>query len=94
MGLGYFVYGKSVDAFVGILILGILMSAAHFLSLIPFVGFIVWALLAKFCIIPWVFSFGGLYETWLISLMFWLGVAGGAIISILMGVAVLAAIWD
>ena len=87
-------YGKSVDALVGVAILAILMSLSLLLSIVPLIGFAAWALLTKFCIIPWVFSFSGLYETWLISLMFWLGVVGGAIISVLLGIVALAAIRD
>jgi len=81
VGLGYFVYGRSLDMLIAVAVLSILMSLALYLSLIPFVGFIVYALVAKFCIIPWMFSFSGLYDTWLISLMFWLGTALGGVTS-------------
>ena len=94
VGLGYFVYGRDVSSLIAIVVLAVLMSIALALSFIPFLGFVVYGLVAKFAIIPWVFAATGLYDTWLISVMFWLGIALGGVLSILFGIVLLAVLLD
>ncbi len=89
--IAFFVYGQSIPFTIAFFILGILTALWSFISLIPFgVGGFINALGLKYWILPWIFSFTGLYESWLTSLLFWVNVGCGFFVSILITLAIFA----
>jgi hypothetical protein len=87
--LGYFVY-HGVDGFLAMLILTILYALATLLSLIPFAGaFVQWAVMA-YAIDPFVFHLTHIHYTWLVAVAFWVYLALGIIITLIMSLIVLA----
>jgi hypothetical protein len=91
--LGYFVYGSLAGVF-AMLILGILYDLAMLLALIPFAGVVLQALVMYFLITPWVLDFTGIAATWLTTLVFWVDVAFGCLITFIMSMYVLAHLMD
>lgn len=70
--LGYFQY----DGFSGglaVLLYHILTLFAGLLGFIPVVGVILYLLVAKFTITPWLLNFTGITDSWVISIFYWIG---------------------
>jgi len=91
--LAYFTFG-SIAAALGMLALTILLTMVNLLSFIPGVGFVIAALVAKFCTIPWALSLFGLSDNWLVSMLFWCNVGLGGFISVFMLIVLLAVLTD
>jgi len=91
--LGYFVYNGLKGVF-AMLILSILFALATFLALIPFVGVLLQGLVMHFIIAPWVFEFTGITATWLTSLIFWIDIIFGCIITVAISLFALAVLTD
>jgi hypothetical protein len=90
--IAFFVYGESIPKTLGFGLFLLLFYFASFLMLIPFVGFIIEGFVVAYWIVPFVFNLTGLTQTWLISLVFWLNIGLGGIVSIIFGIIVLAAL--
>jgi len=86
--LAYFVY-NGVEGALAVLVLCILYSIASFIGLIPFVGFIIQAGVMHYFIEPFVFGVTGIHPTWLTSTIFWVYVAMGAFLTVIMTVVYL-----
>jgi hypothetical protein len=87
--LGYFVY-HGVGGALAMVILTILYAFAGLLSLIPFFGAAVqWAVMA-YAINPFVFHLTHIHYTWLVAVAFWVYLALGIIITLIMSLIVLA----
>ena len=82
--LGYFIYG-GIQGFFGIILLGIIMTILLILSLIPYIGGIIYLFLNWFFIIPAIMDFTGLWWTWFITIILILFTVCSMIISILVG---------
>ena len=82
--LGYFLYG-GIQGFFGIILLGIIMTILLILSLIPYIGGIIYLFLNWFFIIPAIMDFTGLWWTWFITIILILFTVCSMIISILVG---------
>jgi len=87
--LGYFVY-HGVDGALAMVILTILYALATLLSLIPFFGAFVQWLVMTYAINPFVFHLTHIHYTWLVAVAFWVYLALGIIITIIMSLIVLA----
>ncbi len=87
--LAFFVYGQNISLMLGFLLLGVLSSLVLLVALVPFGGGFLLAGCLKLLVFPWVFSFTGLYETWLTSLLFWFNTIIGFMLSILFTVVLL-----
>jgi hypothetical protein len=87
--LAYFVY-NGVEGALAVLILSILYSIASFIAFIPFVGVILQALVMHHFIEPFVFSLTGIHSTWLTSTIFWIYIAMGVFLTIIMTLVYLA----
>jgi len=86
--LGYFVY-NGVSGALAMLILTILYSFAGLLSLIPFGGAAIqWAVMA-YAINPFVFHITHIHYTWLVGVAFWLYLAIGIVMTVLMTLGVM-----
>ena len=81
--LGYFVYNGLTGVF-AMIILGVLFGLVILLASIPFVGVVIQGLVMYFLIQPWVFDFTGITGTWLTSLIFWIDIIFGCIITLVM----------
>ena len=88
--LGYFVYG-GIKGALAILLLCIVFDFTLFLSLIPFVGWLVQALLMKVAIAD-ILALTCISTTWLTSTIFWVYLVFGIIISIASSLIVLMAL--
>jgi len=78
----YFEYGRSVDALFAGLLLAVLFEIAVLIALIPFIGFIVYLFIIN-TVLNWFSTFTGFPNTGLtITVAFWLGVIGAAIINL------------
>jgi len=87
--LGYFVY-HGVGGALAMVILTILYALATLLSLIPFFGAAVqWAVMA-YAINPFVFHLTHIHYTWLVAVAFWVYLALGIIMTIIISLIVLA----
>lgn len=90
--IAYFVYG-GISGSLAVIILALLSGLAGIVSFIPIVGVgIQWYIMSNW-IFPWTFGLTGITATWITSLIFWGYLAIGAIISILMAVAVIKALF-
>ena len=87
--LGYFVY-HGVGGALAMVILTILYAFASLLSLIPFAGAFVQWLVMTFAINPFVFHLTHIHYTWLVAVAFWVYLALGIIMTIIMSLIVLA----
>jgi len=87
--LGYFVY-HGVDGALAMVILTILYALATLLSLIPFFGAFVQWLVMTYAINPFVFHLTHIHYTWLVAVAFWVYLALGIIITLIMSLIVLA----
>lgn len=92
VSLAYFVYGESFDLTVAFLAVMILYDFATYLSFIPIIGIFFQGLLMYFLFTPFIETLTGLYNSWLLNLIFWLDIAVGGFISILMGFVFLIAL--
>ena len=88
--LGYFVYG-GIKGALAILLLCIICDFTLFLSLIPFVGWLVQALVMRFAITK-ILALTCVSTTWLISTIFWVYLVFGIIISIASSLTLLMAL--
>jgi len=81
--LAYFVYGKSIDFALAVLILLLCYELTLIVGCIPFVGALAQGLIMWFFVNPFVFSLTGLYPTWLTILAFLLILIFGILMTIL-----------
>jgi len=88
--LGYFVYG-GIKGALAILLLCIVCDLILFLSMIPFVGWLVQALVMRFAITK-ILALTCVSTTWLISTIFWVYLVFGIIISIASSLILLMAL--
>jgi len=87
--LGYFVYG-GMDGALAMILLSIVLGLAVPVALIPFVGFIVYAFLAYYVILPWVIDLTKIDPTWLTSLIVLVDVVMAGLITFATSIVVLA----
>ena len=87
--LGYFQYG-GLDGGLAVLLYDIIIGFASLLGFIPIAGVLLYFMVAKFIITPWVLSFTGITESWVTSLFFFLGL-GSSIIATIMSTLFLIA---
>ena len=90
--IGYFVYGNSFDAALGILVLSFVVGITSILSIIPFVGWIAALALNWFYIIPKILELTSLDHTWLVTAIFAINGILGFVITILASIVILTAI--
>ena len=90
--IGYFVYGNSIDAALGILVLSFVVGITSILSIIPFIGWITALALNWFYVIPKILELVSLDHTWLVTLIFAINGILGFIITILALIVIIAAI--
>jgi len=81
--LGYFVY-DGFSGMLAIIILCVLYRLAMLFAFVPFVGVIIQGLVMYFLIQPFVFEVTGITATWLTTLIFWVDIVIGGIITLLM----------
>ena len=79
--IGYFVYGNSVNAALGVLLLSFAVGIINILSIVPVVGWIASLALNWFYVIPKILEFVSLDYTWLITLIFVISAILGFIIT-------------
>jgi len=92
--LGYFVYGKSIDFALAVLILLLCYELTLIIGCLPFVGALAQGLIMWFFVNPLVFSLTGLYPTWLTTLAFLLVLIYGILMTILSTLMLLVMLSD
>lgn len=80
--LGYFVYGN-IEGAIGAWLIYIVVGMGVLLCIVPIIGFFVYYFLAKYWIIPKLLILTNLHQTWLISLIFYVDLAIGLILTVL-----------
>ena len=90
--LGYFHYGSAAGALLVALIY-ILLTFTAVLGFIPFIGVVLYYLVASQIVVPWALAFTGLTTSWVIDLIFWIGLIFSAIMTILVTVFVVK-VWS
>lgn len=92
--LGYFVYNQTLAGAFGSVLLCIVLEASIFISVIPFAGVFVQAFVNINFLIPGVLGFTGLWDTWLVTLMFAVSTAFGILVTIVVSGMIVAAMTD
>ncbi len=87
--LAYFVYGDSISAMLGMLLLVIGSSLTTLLSLIPFVGVIIAYFTNTIYTYPTIMHFVGITPTWLTTLLLVFHTVIGVVLTIVTSAAVL-----
>ncbi|MCK5433034.1 MAG: hypothetical protein KAJ03_09830 [Gammaproteobacteria bacterium] len=90
--IGYFVYGNSINAALGVLLLSFAVGIINILSIIPIVGWIAALALNWFYVMPKILEFVSLDYTWLITLIFVISAILGFIITAMTTGVILLAI--
>jgi hypothetical protein len=80
--LGYFVYGEILAGALGMAILAIVLDISLAIALIPFAGVFVQFVVNLLFIIPNILGLTGLWDTWLVTVLFILTTVAGAIITL------------
>ena len=94
VAFSYFVYDKSIGAMLAILIIDILCGIAIFLGFVPIAGpFLYWIATTKF-IIPKILTMAAIETSWVVSVIFWVGLAFSVVVTVLATFVVIAIIWD
>lgn len=79
---GYFVYGRSIDAAIAVMIITFVLGLVTLLSLIPVFGWVAAVLLSYFVVIPGLLTMTGIEHTWLITVLFIANALLGLVITI------------
>lgn len=92
--LGYFVYGQSTTGVLGMMLLAILFGLLMLISIIPIIGFPIYAYVGWYHLIPAVLDFVSLEPTWLTTGIFLFNSIVGFIIWIVMSGFVVLKLYD
>jgi hypothetical protein len=80
--LGYFVYG-GIDGALAMIVFTLAIGVVSLISLIPLVGFIIYALLVYMWVFPWIMPILHIYPTWLTSGIFGIYVVATFVVSLM-----------
>jgi hypothetical protein len=80
--LGYFVYGETVAGALGMAILAIVLDISLAIALIPFAGVFIQFAVNLLFIIPNILGLTGLWDTWLVTVLFILTTVVGAVLTL------------
>jgi hypothetical protein len=80
--LGYFVYGETLAGALGMAILAIVLDISLAIALIPFAGVFIQFAVNLLFIIPNILGLTGLWDTWLVTVLFILATVVGAILTL------------
>lgn len=92
--LGYFVYGHSLSGALAIALLTFIYFLISIIGFVPFVGVILYYFITSIYVEPSLFSFTGIYATWLTSLIFWVCFVFALLYTIIMSILLVAGIID
>ena len=87
--LGYFVYGRSIDGALGMILYYVMMGVAATIGFFPLVGFLIYIWVASTYLIGFWSSFTGLETTLLTSIIF----GFYAIVSFALSIITAIAVW-
>ena len=91
--LAYFEYG-TIEGALAIGLLYLIISTVNLLSYIPLFGWIASTFINWCFVIPMIISFTGIEMTWLIYLIFIYQCLGGFILTMIILIAFITAIWN
>ena len=79
----YFVYGQSIAAALGVLLIGLVLGFIAPLGLVPFAGAAIYWLIAGKLFIPKVLAWTGISYAWPVAVLYWVNFAGAIILTVL-----------
>jgi hypothetical protein len=86
--LGFFVYDHNITSAACVIAIAMVVGLVTLLSFIPVIGWIIASLLTCYWVIPTMLEITGLEHTWLITVIFAMGVFSGLITTVFMTLAV------